>query len=300
MSVQILPAERRGAELDYRKIFGKDWLEAGGHWNPEKNKPSEEFLAAHPRYPTLCLSKYKQSTRAFPHLWHCGSSGLICFLFPLVFFPCAATALGKPIHCQACVPVAFCSCGVAAQICTIQGTAASGTRAPCLSPQPLWASPPAVLLGRQQLSQQWGCWAAPPCPECCSSWTRLVSAAKGIPVWSCTSVVLGLEFSLWRVLHALLFQQNMEHLKKENWRDDSLWLWKISSWVRSRKWSKLFHMHLEYFMSLVSPRCIWRTKFPGCNFAFLNCLSEFDLKPGSVYSHFPPHFPWQIIFSTEI
>ncbi|NXF19910.1 TBCE protein, partial [Rhodinocichla rosea] len=52
---EILPAERRGAELDYRKIFGKDWLEAGGHWNPEKNKPSEEFLAAHPRYPALCL-----------------------------------------------------------------------------------------------------------------------------------------------------------------------------------------------------------------------------------------------------
>ncbi|NWX60034.1 TBCE protein, partial [Promerops cafer] len=52
---EILPAERRGAELDYRKIFGKDWLEAGGHWNPEKNKPSEEFLAAHPRYLTLCL-----------------------------------------------------------------------------------------------------------------------------------------------------------------------------------------------------------------------------------------------------
>ncbi|XP_014118894.1 PREDICTED: tubulin-specific chaperone E isoform X2 [Pseudopodoces humilis] len=52
---EILPAERRGAELDYRKIFGKDWLEAGGHWNPEKNKPSEEFLAAHPRYQTLCL-----------------------------------------------------------------------------------------------------------------------------------------------------------------------------------------------------------------------------------------------------
>ncbi|NXD29136.1 TBCE protein, partial [Spelaeornis formosus] len=52
---EILPAERKGAELDYRKIFGKDWLEAGGHWNSEKNKPSEEFLAAHPRYPTLCL-----------------------------------------------------------------------------------------------------------------------------------------------------------------------------------------------------------------------------------------------------
>ncbi|KAJ7426518.1 tubulin-specific chaperone E [Willisornis vidua] len=53
---EILPAERRGAELDYRKIFGNDWLAAGGHWNPEKNKPSEEFLAAHPRYPSLCLT----------------------------------------------------------------------------------------------------------------------------------------------------------------------------------------------------------------------------------------------------
>ncbi|NXN12679.1 TBCE protein, partial [Indicator maculatus] len=52
---EILPAERRGAELDYRKIFGNDWLAAGGNWNPEKNKPSEEFLAAHPRYPLLCL-----------------------------------------------------------------------------------------------------------------------------------------------------------------------------------------------------------------------------------------------------
>ncbi|KAM6323726.1 tubulin-specific chaperone E [Aegotheles albertisi] len=52
---EIRPGERKGAELDYRKIFGKDWLAAGGHWNPEKNKPSEEFLAAHPRYLSLCL-----------------------------------------------------------------------------------------------------------------------------------------------------------------------------------------------------------------------------------------------------
>ncbi|KFQ83437.1 Tubulin-specific chaperone E, partial [Phoenicopterus ruber ruber] len=42
-------------KLDYRKIFGSDWLAAGGNWNPDKNKPSEEFLAAHPRYPSLCL-----------------------------------------------------------------------------------------------------------------------------------------------------------------------------------------------------------------------------------------------------
>ncbi|KAM6433319.1 tubulin-specific chaperone E [Rhynochetos jubatus] len=52
---EILPSERKGAELDYRKVFGNDWLAAGGNWNPDKNKPSEEFLAAHPRYPALCL-----------------------------------------------------------------------------------------------------------------------------------------------------------------------------------------------------------------------------------------------------
>ncbi|OXB71764.1 UNVERIFIED_CONTAM: hypothetical protein H355_004193 [Colinus virginianus] len=53
---EIFPEERKGAELDYRKIFGKDWLAAGGHWDPARNKPSEEFLAAHPRYPSLCLT----------------------------------------------------------------------------------------------------------------------------------------------------------------------------------------------------------------------------------------------------
>ncbi|XP_035176928.1 tubulin-specific chaperone E [Oxyura jamaicensis] len=52
---EIPPAERKGAELDYRKIFGKEWLAAGGNWNPERNKPSEEFCAAHPRYAALCL-----------------------------------------------------------------------------------------------------------------------------------------------------------------------------------------------------------------------------------------------------
>ncbi|KFP68647.1 Tubulin-specific chaperone E [Cariama cristata] len=52
---QLEVLNKKGAELDYRKIFGNDWLAAGGNWNPEKNKPSEEFLAAHPRYPALCL-----------------------------------------------------------------------------------------------------------------------------------------------------------------------------------------------------------------------------------------------------
>uniref|UniRef100_A0A8D0KW61 Tubulin-specific chaperone E n=1 Tax=Strix occidentalis caurina TaxID=311401 RepID=A0A8D0KW61_STROC len=74
---EILPAERKGAELDYRKIFGSDWLAAGGNWNPEKNKPSEEFLAAHPRYLSLCLSKSKYSkisiSSLLVHVYMCTS-----------------------------------------------------------------------------------------------------------------------------------------------------------------------------------------------------------------------------------
>ncbi|XP_033873199.3 tubulin-specific chaperone E isoform X2 [Acipenser ruthenus] len=54
---EILPDERRGAELDYRKIFGREWLEAGGNQDPEKNRPSEAFTAQHPRYQIL-IEKY--------------------------------------------------------------------------------------------------------------------------------------------------------------------------------------------------------------------------------------------------
>ncbi|KAI2521885.1 tubulin folding cofactor E [Homo sapiens] len=53
---EILPEERRRAELDYRKAFGNEWKQAGGHKDPEKNRLSEEFLTAHPRYQFLCLS----------------------------------------------------------------------------------------------------------------------------------------------------------------------------------------------------------------------------------------------------
>ncbi|XP_039387422.1 tubulin-specific chaperone E isoform X1 [Mauremys reevesii] len=52
---EIFPDERKGAELDYRKVFGNDWIMAGGNQNPDKNRPNEEFLAAHPRYQLLCL-----------------------------------------------------------------------------------------------------------------------------------------------------------------------------------------------------------------------------------------------------
>uniref|UniRef100_A0A8C2STH8 Tubulin-specific chaperone E n=1 Tax=Coturnix japonica TaxID=93934 RepID=A0A8C2STH8_COTJA len=76
---EIFPDERRGAELDYRKIFGKAWLAAGGHWDPERNKPSEEFLAAHPRYPSLCLSKYKSNSEV-AFLW-CSHLCTCAFLY---------------------------------------------------------------------------------------------------------------------------------------------------------------------------------------------------------------------------
>ncbi|XP_077201808.1 tubulin-specific chaperone E isoform X2 [Paroedura picta] len=51
---QIFPEERKGAELDYRKTFGSDWIKAGGNQDPNKNRPSEEFLAAHPRFQLFC------------------------------------------------------------------------------------------------------------------------------------------------------------------------------------------------------------------------------------------------------
>ncbi|KTG31500.1 hypothetical protein cypCar_00034504 [Cyprinus carpio] len=54
---QVLSDERRGAELDYCKKFGLDWLKAGGHSDPEKNHPNTEFMSEHPRFLAL-LQKY--------------------------------------------------------------------------------------------------------------------------------------------------------------------------------------------------------------------------------------------------
>ncbi|KAM4540365.1 tubulin-specific chaperone E [Fundulus diaphanus] len=44
--------ERKGAELDYIKMFGEEWLKAGG-----LHHPSTEFARQHPRYQTL-IEKY--------------------------------------------------------------------------------------------------------------------------------------------------------------------------------------------------------------------------------------------------
>ncbi|XP_067243718.1 tubulin-specific chaperone E [Chanodichthys erythropterus] len=54
---QVEPDERRGAELDYCKRFGLAWLQAGGHIDPEKSRPSADFLTEHPRFLAL-IHKY--------------------------------------------------------------------------------------------------------------------------------------------------------------------------------------------------------------------------------------------------
>ncbi|XP_073483687.1 tubulin-specific chaperone E isoform X5 [Aquarana catesbeiana] len=54
---EILPEERRGAELDYRKMFGIDWLKAGGSHKSEFNNLCVMFLVEHPRY-TALVKKY--------------------------------------------------------------------------------------------------------------------------------------------------------------------------------------------------------------------------------------------------
>ncbi|KAM8952944.1 tubulin-specific chaperone E [Pelodytes ibericus] len=54
---KILPMERKGAELDYRIMFGNDWIKAGGNQNHELSNPGVEFLMEHPRY-TSIIEKY--------------------------------------------------------------------------------------------------------------------------------------------------------------------------------------------------------------------------------------------------
>ncbi|KAM3931184.1 tubulin-specific chaperone E isoform 1-T3 [Leptodactylus fuscus] len=54
---EILPQERKGAELDYRKMFGKEWLKSGGNRDTDNNNPSMDFLTEHPRYNEL-IEKY--------------------------------------------------------------------------------------------------------------------------------------------------------------------------------------------------------------------------------------------------
>lgn len=48
---KILREERLGAEMDYMKEFGMDWLEAA-----KNEELKEKFLSIHPRYPLLVKS----------------------------------------------------------------------------------------------------------------------------------------------------------------------------------------------------------------------------------------------------
>lgn len=50
--LQVTDKERRGSELDYIKMFGKEWLEAGG-----PGQTSTQFTEQHPRYQNLIKSK---------------------------------------------------------------------------------------------------------------------------------------------------------------------------------------------------------------------------------------------------
>ncbi|KAM9314727.1 tubulin-specific chaperone E isoform 1-T1 [Pholidichthys leucotaenia] len=49
---EITHEDRRGAELDYIKMFGEEWLKAGG-----RSQPNSHFCQQHPRYQTL-IDKY--------------------------------------------------------------------------------------------------------------------------------------------------------------------------------------------------------------------------------------------------
>ncbi|XP_029905555.1 tubulin-specific chaperone E [Myripristis murdjan] len=55
--LEILPEDRRGAELDYIKMFGEEWLKAGGHPDAQQSQPSTQFTSQHPRYLSL-IHKY--------------------------------------------------------------------------------------------------------------------------------------------------------------------------------------------------------------------------------------------------
>ncbi|RUS78055.1 hypothetical protein EGW08_014194 [Elysia chlorotica] len=46
--------ERKGAEIDYLKRYGKDWKNVGGNTDPAKNKPNLLFIEQHPRFQIMC------------------------------------------------------------------------------------------------------------------------------------------------------------------------------------------------------------------------------------------------------
>ena len=49
--------ERKGAEIDYLKLYGPEWRKSGGNQDPAKNNPSAEFQSRHPRFQALVDSQ---------------------------------------------------------------------------------------------------------------------------------------------------------------------------------------------------------------------------------------------------
>lgn len=47
---EVTNEERKGAEIDYLKRFGGDWLKSGGNQDLSLNSPNQEFLTQHPRF----------------------------------------------------------------------------------------------------------------------------------------------------------------------------------------------------------------------------------------------------------
>ncbi|WAR20484.1 TBCE-like protein [Mya arenaria] len=50
---EVANDERKGAEIDYLKRFGPEWVKSGGHQDLNVSKPSQEFVKQHPRYADL-------------------------------------------------------------------------------------------------------------------------------------------------------------------------------------------------------------------------------------------------------
>nr|XP_009858327.1 tubulin-specific chaperone E-like isoform X1 [Ciona intestinalis] len=51
--LSVTQQSRFTAEMDYLRKYGVEWRESGGHQDPERNQPSQEFIENHPRYMEL-------------------------------------------------------------------------------------------------------------------------------------------------------------------------------------------------------------------------------------------------------
>uniref|UniRef100_A0A8C5CQ02 Tubulin-specific chaperone E n=1 Tax=Gadus morhua TaxID=8049 RepID=A0A8C5CQ02_GADMO len=80
---RVLPDDRRGAELDYIKTFGLEWLASGGNRDPAENRPSATFTCTHPRYLPLIQStpppqSHNTTPQSSAELHHLPSVTIVC------------------------------------------------------------------------------------------------------------------------------------------------------------------------------------------------------------------------------